>query len=385
MKKVLAIIPSAVLYGKERSNIEVYDYLVNKLGYKVDVVVNQLADSRLRQSLQNHRTHYIVYPNRHAKHFRILVYMVQYILSNIVTAYIIFKLKPDVLFLCSELTFYDLYPVFRLSKKRIVYRIGDEPAYKGLSFYKYNKYVWQKFVVPKVATIVSISKYIQNAVEATGRRNKNDVLIYNYPPERRCVDVAEEVLYKKDINADVVFGYIGQIIKIKGVDLLVKAAIDILRLYPKTLFYIAGSISYDKKFGDELLQMLPQEFRDRIIFLNEISNIELFFSQIDVLCVPSVKQEPLGNVLVEAKKYATPCIIFPSGGMPELIHHEKDGYLCKVQDERSLYEGLKYYIEHKEFIPQHSLASKQSIGLLKIDRQSFEEKWSNVFNCLSQK
>lgn len=382
MKRILAIIPSAVLYGKERSNIEVYDLLINKLGYQVDVLVNNRADVRLRKALKGHKIHYILYPNRHAKHCRLLTYVLQYVASNVQIAILMLRLKPDVLFICSELTFYDLYPVLRFFHKKTVYRIGDAPSYEGLAFKQYNKHVWQSYVVSCVSTIVSISKYIQQTVSDTGRKNVNDIQIYNYPPTRKAVTSEEKSLYKVFAHHGVTFGYIGQIMRIKGVDLLVQVAIQILRQHPDSLFYIAGSLTYDKPFGDELVQMVPNNMRDRIVFLDEISNIELFFSHIDVLCVPSVKQEPLGNVIVEAKKYSTPCVIFPSGGMPELIEHGCDGFICKNQSQEALYEGLAFYVSRPDIIPKHSKASYESIAKLKIDRLCFEKKWSQVFETL---
>ena len=106
----------------------------------------------------------------------------------------------------------------------------------------------------------------------------------------------------------------------------------------------------------------------------------MFFQHIDILCVPSVKQEPLGNVIVEAKKYSTPCVVFPSGGMPELISHKIDGYVCKAQTMDALLEGMDYYIQNKNIISIHSRNSYNSIQQLGIDRITFEKKWCDVFN-----
>lgn len=260
----------------------------------------------------------------------------------------------------------------------MIYRIGDEPAYKGLSFYKYNSFVWEKFVIPKVDTFICISQYIKKTVEKTGRKSQKDIIIYNYPPARKGNMPDESYKYPKISKDGIIFGYLGQIIQQKGVDLFIKAAIETLKQGSNNIFYIAGSLSYDSKYAQIIKELIPQEYSSKFILLDEISNIELFFSKIDILCVPSVKQEPLGNVLVEAKKYKKACIIFPTGGMPELITHQHNGFICKDTTVESLKQGLDYYIKNNHLIVEHNNNSFTSIEELHIDRLSFEEKWKKV-------
>lgn len=378
MKKILAILPSKVLYGKERSNIEVYNLMKDKLNLHVKVAINKNANDKIKDATSNLSTYTVNFPERHRKRFAFLGYLKDYIVANIQMYSLIKKTNPDVLFLCSELSFYDLYPALKLSKKKMIYRIGDEPAYKGLSFYKYNSFVWEKFVIPKVDTFICISQYIKKTVEKTGRKSQKDIIIYNYPPARKGNMPDESYKYPKISKDGIIFGYLGQIIQQKGVDLFIKAAIETLKQGSNNIFYIAGSLSYDSKYAQIIKELIPQEYSSKFILLDEISNIELFFSKIDILCVPSVKQEPLGNVLVEAKKYKKACIIFPTGGMPELITHQHNGFICKDTTVESLKQGLDYYIKNNHLIVEHNNNSFTSIEELHIDRLSFEEKWKKV-------
>lgn len=380
MGKILAILPTVVLYGKERSNIEVYSLLTKKTNHHLLIAMNNKAGVALRNAVDGLNTHYMRFPNRHRNKYRLLGYVIDYLVSNIQMALLLLRFRPNVIFTCTETNFYDNFLVLFFFRGKIVYRIGDEPAYKGLSFYHYNKFVWEKFVVSKVAIFVCISRYIQNAVKSTGRKSKNDVIIYNYPPYRKPYTSDEVLKYKSRGKAKVVFGYIGQIFKPKGVDMFIKCAIEILNRNNDCLFYVAGSLVYDVSYAEFIKRRIPKQYENRIILLDEIVDIELFFRHIDVLCVPSVKQEPLGNVIVEAKKYSTPCVIFPSGGMPELISHKIDGYVCKSQTIDALLEGMNYYIQNKNIISIHSCNSYNSICRLGIDRVTFENKWLHVFN-----
>src|SRR5205085_10552332 len=117
-------------------------------------------------------------------------------------------------------------------------------------------------------------------------------------------------------------GYIGKIIADKGVDIRLKAMIEILDQRHDIILYIAGDLKYDTIFSQKLFKSREEcKHKNHVIFLNEFDDVDTFFLNIDVRCVPSVRQEPLGNIIVEAKQNQTPSIIFNSGGMPELIKH----------------------------------------------------------------
>ena len=187
-------------------------------------------------------------------------------------------------------------------------------------------------------------------------------------------------MYRQVPDDVVVFGYIGQIFEQKGVHHYIECALDILKDSPSSMFYMAGSLDLFPAYTAQLKAMLPERYKENIVFLGEVDNIEAFFRHIDVLCVPSIKQEPLGNVLVEAKKYGKPCVIYPSGGMPELISHKVDGFVCRESSAAALLEGMRYYAFDKPLAVRHGEASLKSVATLGIDRENFERKWNEVFD-----
>lgn len=205
------------------------------------------------------------------------------------------------------------------------------------------------------------------------------MVIYNYPPSRKKQDNNEAKLYQVD-EANLQFGFIGQVFDQKGVRHLVEATLRILEEHPHVLLYIAGSLNYVPDYAQMVQNMVPEKWKSQIVFLGEISNLDIFFSHVDVLCVPSIKQEPLGNVLVEAKKYGRPCIVYPNGGMPELITDGVDGFVCENPDVDSLYKKMMKYVEEEKLAGKQGLASIQSVESLGIDRKHFEEMWNRVFD-----
>lgn len=380
MKKVLAILASSHMYGKERSNIEVYNLLKKNREVKFSVIANRKADDRLLQAMDNLSPRKIVCPDRHSPKHRLLTYAYTYIIGNVQLLCQLLRFRPDALMMCGEIDFYNFYPALLFYHGRILYRIGDAPSFEGLSFHAYNSHVWHKYILPRVTRFVCISRYIKKTIEDAGRDTTNDKIIYNYPPARRQVAATDESMYRQVPDDVVVFGYIGQIFEQKGVHHYIECALDILKDSPSSMFYMAGSLDLFPAYTAQLKAMIPERYKENIVFLGEVDNIEAFFRHIDVLCVPSIKQEPLGNVLVEAKKYGKPCVIYPSGGMPELISHKVDGFVCRESSAAALLEGMRYYAFDKPLAVRHGEASLKSVATLGIDRENFERKWNEVFD-----
>lgn len=83
--------------------------------------------------------------------------------------------------------------------------------------------------------------------------------------------------------------------------------------------------------------------------------------------------------MVEAKLYHTPIIVFPSGGMPELITHLEDGYICENKTPDSLIQSFDFYLNNKALIETQSEKSFESLEKMGITYKVFMEKWNAIF------
>lgn len=377
-KRILCILGSKHFYGKERSNIEVYNLLKDHASATVKVVMNTEATDELKNYLQAFDTIEARFPDRNQTNFKYLKYIVRGLWLNLKLLYTILRFRPHYIFLNDERIFYDVALPIYFSTGKVVYRIGDQPAYPKLSNFKINSWIWKNIVLKKTKKFVYISEFIKSTVVATGRDSSNDIVIYNYPPSRQK---SSDSFSEKMIDGQAIsIGYLGQIIADKGVHLFVEAAIKLLKDKKKLRFYLAGDLSYSKEFSEMLRKsVVDNNLEDKIIFLNSIDNVQAFFEHIDILVTPSMKEEPLGNVIVEAKKYSTPSIIFKSGGMPELIEHGRNGYVCESSTSANIVNGISYYLDSPERIQLHGINAKASIKELKIDYTNFKKKWLWVF------
>lgn len=377
-KRILCLLGSKHFYGKERSNIEVYSLLKDQGDCVLKVVCNKKASDELKKYLSVFDIVPIAFPDRSVNKFKYLKYILTSLGLNFQILSTILKFRPDYIFLNDEKVFYDIgLPIYFFGKK-VIYRIGDAPVFPKLENFRINAWIWKNIVLKKTDTFVYISEFIKKTVEATGRESIGDIVIYNYPPRRKKIMGNDAVKYVESV--DLAFGYLGQLIPEKGVHLFVDAAVELLKAKKALHFYIAGDLNYLKEYADKLVKTVKDNhFEDRIVFLDNIDDVQTFFENIDVLVTPSIKQEPLGNVIVEAKKYATPSIIFKSGGMPELIAHGTNGFVCENPTKSCIVKGMEYYVSTPEMVEQHGNNAKTSIEELKIDYLNFKTKWLSVF------
>ena len=92
-------------------------------------------------------------------------------------------------------------------------------------------------------------------------------------------------------------------------------------------------------------------------------------------------EEPLGNVAVEAKKADVPSVVFPSGGLPELVVEQgQDGYVCARKDAEALEAGLRHYLDLSETDLNAAKASARvSLERLGITPEAFTRAWQDVY------
>lgn len=379
-KRILALYGNSVYYGHERSNVQVFNLLKDE-GLDLLVLTNKSGIAPEAEAVfKNKGIKYesITYPSwsdmrKPIKIAGILRYLYKVIVHNFVFYSKLLKFKPDYIYIANDFMYMSLVPSFILSNKKIIYRLGDAPV----TGWKPFKILWEKYIVKRTYRFVCISQFIKDKLVDAGRvRSDKDIIIYNFPPVRTFKDKVAIPFIKQGI----VFSYLGQLIDIKGVGLYIDAAIAICNKYEDVSFLLAGDLNYSRGFTDGLIAKVNASgHQGRILFLGSVENIQDLFAKTDVLITPSLKEEPLGNVLVEAKSYYTPSIIFNSGGMPELISHKHNGYVCQESTAAALQTAMQYYIDNKDLIAVHSSNAFASIKELGIGFTEYRENWLGIF------
>jgi len=118
-----------------------------------------------------------------------------------------------------------------------------------------------------------------------------------------------------------VLGFIGRLSAEKGIALLLESFKRLAADNPDVELLVAGT-------GEpEYLKSLVDSAKGfKIKFLGKV-NSEEFYHRIDVCIVPSIWQEPLGLVAIEALANGVPVIGSKLGGIPEIVKHRFNGLI----------------------------------------------------------
>ncbi len=77
--------------------------------------------------------------------------------------------------------------------------------------------------------------------------------------------------------------------------------------------------------------------------LQDDLSLSLLYSAVDVLAAPFM-QDNLPNTVMEAHACGTPAVAFDAGGLPDLIEHERSGYLARPFEADDLAAGIAWVL-----------------------------------------
>ena len=146
-------------------------------------------------------------------------------------------------------------------------------------------------------------------------------------PQTCTLNKTRERLGLSDFNG-IIFGVVALLIERKGHQVLLEAVLGIVNsnLLDEVVFKIVieGHGPLRKKLVDYVINNQLEKY---VMFVGDELNITNFISAIDVLILPSVKDEDLPNVISEAMALGKPVISTKIAGIPEQIIHGKTGLL----------------------------------------------------------
>lgn len=102
-------------------------------------------------------------------------------------------------------------------------------------------------------------------------------------------------------------------------------------------------------FGNRDNSNLP-DFPFKTTFLGKISNDErlaLCYAAAGAFLIPSL-EDNLPYTVMESLSCGTPVIAFKTGGIPDMVTHEKNGYLAVYRSSESFADGMEWVINHPD-------------------------------------
>ena len=221
--------------------------------------------------------------------------------------------------------------------------ITNQPGFRGMLGNWQERFAYQNEMLRKADLVVTASKFLRDLY--LKYQVLEDRIIYS----AYGLDMAwARGFTTKTGSKRLRIGFIGQVIPMKGVDLLLKA-VQSLGWESPIEVKIYGDLQKNPEYGKELVALKGND--ERISFLGTFDNSKMgeVMLEIDVLVVPSSWYDfPL--VVSSALATRTPVIATDLPGMNELVEHEKNGLLFARNDWKALAAQIKRLVDEQDLL-----------------------------------
>jgi glycosyltransferase involved in cell wall biosynthesis len=128
---------------------------------------------------------------------------------------------------------------------------------------------------------------------------------------------------------------VGNIRRVKGHDVFVRAAASVVEQFPHVSFSIAGEI-LDPEYFQELETLVRDlDLSDRFHFAGGVTGLREYLSAADIFVLPS-RSEGFSNAIVEAMAASLPVVATNVGGNAEAVQDGISGFIVPSEDTGAL-------------------------------------------------
>ena len=254
---------------------------------------------------------------------------------------------------------------------KIVIRNSENPIYSFLysdnKFFSFISLLLKYFFYNFADGIITNSKGSKKSLEHFILNKKKIITIYN--PYLKNIN-------KKKNKKDKFLISIGRLQKQKDHETLLKAFHILSKKNKDYKLLILGHGKLESK-----LKKITEDFKikDRVIFKGWVNNTLPYLKRSKLFILSSV-YEGLGNVLIDAINYNTPCISTDCySGPSEILLNGKGGYLVKTKSPKLLAKKIISCINnYSEALKKNIIAKK------KLNRFLIKEQSKKYFDYLSK-
>jgi glycosyltransferase involved in cell wall biosynthesis len=137
----------------------------------------------------------------------------------------------------------------------------------------------------------------------------------------------------------VVVTTVGNIRRVKGHDIFIKAAAVVVRHFPDVSFNIAGDVLEPDYFLELQALVRHLELSDRFHFVGDVTNLHAHLSSSDIFVLPS-RSEGFSNAIIEAMAASLPVVATNVGGNADAVEDGVSGFIVPVDDPEALSEAI---------------------------------------------
>ncbi|HLZ34500.1 MAG TPA: glycosyltransferase family 4 protein [Nitrospira sp.] len=192
----------------------------------------------------------------------------------------------------------------------------------------------RRYGLDRVDSVIAISRQVEEALAAGGVAAGRLQTIYSgldYSPPPRADDVRESICRTLGLPADaVLLGTVANVFPRKGYDIMIRALPGILEAVPTAHYLIVGT--EETGYAGSLLT-LARKLRvlDHVHMVGFQDPVRPYLASLDLYVHPALL-EGFGIAVVEAMAAGKAVVATRTGGLPEVVEHERTGLLVAPGD-----------------------------------------------------
>jgi glycosyltransferase involved in cell wall biosynthesis len=148
--------------------------------------------------------------------------------------------------------------------------------------------------------------------------------------------------------------------RIKGIDVLLRAAALVCRLFPQAVFLVVGGYAEADYFEELKRLSVELGLGGNLKFAGHREDVIGILKSTDIFCLPS-RSEGFSNALIEAMACALPCVATNVGGNNEAITDGADGYIVPSENAETMAQRILNLLRFPEKSREIGLAARRKV------------------------
>ncbi|MGN6477776.1 MAG: glycosyltransferase family 4 protein, partial [Flavipsychrobacter sp.] len=202
---------------------------------------------------------------------------------------------------------------------------------------------------------IAVSEFIKNDLLACGVGEKMITVVYNSTKE---VEEVEKAYMPGDVLR---IGIIGQVLKTKGHEDLIDA---LILLKGKMAFTLSITGTGDSHYMEILKKKISANGLDKMVNWNGyVEDKGQVYESLDVVVVPSRKNESFGLVAAESGMYYCATIVTDAGALGEIVKDGKTGFVVDKEDPAGIADRI-YKLYDRQTLMEMGQNGRQRVQTL---------------------
>ncbi len=163
------------------------------------------------------------------------------------------------------------------------------------------------------------------------------------------------------LENDIAIGVIGRISPTKGQVFCLESLLPLLEKNKNMVLIFGGSSDFENPKEEETLKAkaFQSSCRERIRIVGMVEGLE-FYDALDILCVPSLWEEPFGLVAVEGMARELPVVVTKSGALAETVVDGETGFVVEKKKD-SLRNKVELLVNSLELRKEMGVKGKRRV------------------------